>query len=176
MKASAQSPSQKPAKAKLPPAAVRSSMPSPADRGKRILLADDDPGVRESLAAALRSDGYAVFPAKDGQDALDIVSAAEVDLVLLDLNMPVKNGWDTFERLTAEHPLIPIIIITARPNQLFTALNAGVGALLEKPLDIPTLLRTMNALLAESAEARLARLAGGSKKFHYKPATESRVS
>jgi len=56
--------------------------------------------------------------------------------------MPVKNGWDTFEQLTREHPLIPVIIATARPNQLFTAINAGVGALLEKPMDIPMLLRT----------------------------------
>ena len=142
---------------------------------KRILLADDDPGVRESLAAALRSDGYAVLPAKDGQEALDMIAVSEVDLVLLDLNMPVKNGWDTFERLSTENPLTPIIIITARSNQLFTALAAGVGALLEKPLDIPTLLKTVNALLGESAEVRLARMAGMSKEFHYKPATEARV-
>jgi two-component system response regulator MprA len=136
---------------------------------KRILLADDDSGVRASLAAALRIEGYAVLPAKDGQEALDMVSASEVDLVLLDLNMPVKNGWDTFERLTAENPLTPIIIITARPNQLFTALSAGVGALLEKPLDIPTLLKTVNALLAESAEVRLARMTGRRSDFFYRP-------
>src|SRR6266404_3221133 len=84
--------------------------------------------------------------------------------------MPVKNGWDTFERLTAEHPLIPIIIATARPNQLFTALNAGVGALLEKPMEIRTLLWTMEKLLAETAEQRLARLAGKETEFHFQPA------
>ena len=137
---------------------------------KRILLADDDPGVRESLAAALRSDGYFVIPAKDGQEALDMIAVSEVDLVLLDLNMPVKNGWDTFERLTAEHPLLPVIVVTARPNQLFTAVGAGVGALLEKPLDIPTLLQTIRRLLAESAETRLARLAGREAPFHYSAA------
>jgi DNA-binding response OmpR family regulator len=137
---------------------------------KHILLADDDPGLRESLAAVLRSDGYAVLPAKDGQEALDMVSAFEVDLVLLDLNMPVKNGWDTFERLTAENPLTPIIIITARPNQLFTALSAGVGALLEKPLDISELLQTIHSLLRESSEARLRRLTGGNAPFYYQRA------
>jgi len=93
--------------------------------------------------------------------------------VLLDLNMPVKNGWDTFEQLTREHPLIPIIIATARPNQLFTALSAGVGALLEKPMDIPTLLQAMAKLLVETAEQRLARLVGKKTEFHYKPATAS---
>lgn len=141
---------------------------------KNILLADDDPGVRESLAAALHSAGYTVLPARDGQEALNLMLVADIDLVLLDLNMPVKNGWDTFEQISAKHPLVPIIIITARPNQLFTALAAGVGALLEKPMDIPTLLQTMEKLLVESAEQHLSRLAGQETNFHYAAArTES---
>src|SRR6266853_2256149 len=98
------------------------------------------------------------MPAENGQQALELASRLPVDLALLDLNMPVKNGWDTFEQLTREHPFIPIIIATARPNQLFTAMNAGVGALLEKPMEIRTLLWTMEKLLAETAEQRLARL------------------
>ena len=132
---------------------------------------DDDATVRDSLNDVLQSEGYLVIPAENGQQALDLANESSVDLVLLDLNMPVKNGWDTFEQLTREHPLIPIIIVTARPNQLFTAINAGVGALLEKPMDIPTLLRTMDKLLAESFDQRLARLAGKNSEFDYKPAT-----
>jgi len=139
--------------------------------GKRILLVDDDPTVRDSLNDVLVSEGYWVIPAENGQQALDRANKSSVDLVLLDLNMPVKNGWDTFEQLTREHPLIPIIILTARPNQLFTAINAGVGALLEKPMDIPMLLRTMETLLVETTEQRLARLAGIGTEFHYKTAT-----
>jgi DNA-binding response OmpR family regulator len=139
--------------------------------GKCILLVDDDPTVRDSLNDVLVSEGYFVIPAENGQQALNIVANAKVDLVLLDLNMPVKNGWDTFERLTAEHPLVPVIIVTARPNQFFTALGAGAGALLEKPMDIPILLRTMEKLRTESTEKRLARLAGKETEFHYKSAT-----
>jgi DNA-binding response OmpR family regulator len=86
------------------------------------------------------------------------------------LNLPGKSGWDTFERLTAENPLLAVIIITARSNQLFTALGAGVGALLEKPLDFPKLLQTIRRLLAEPAEARLARMAGNPADFHHVPA------
>jgi DNA-binding response OmpR family regulator len=142
-----------------------------APPGKRILLVDDDATVRDSLTDVLVAEGWVVIPAENGQQALDLVNTSAVDLVLLDLNMPVKNGWDTFERLTAEHPFIPIIIATARPNQIFTALNAGAGALLEKPLDIRKLLRTMEDLLAESAEQRLARLAGKLAEFHYQPGT-----
>jgi CheY-like chemotaxis protein len=136
-----------------------------------ILLADDDPTVRDSLKDVLESEGYTVIPAENGNQALDLAAALQFDLVLLDLNMPVKNGWDTFEELTRRHPLLPIIIVTARPNQLFTAVNAGVGALLEKPMAIPTLLRTMQKLLAEPADQRLARLAGKAVEFHYESGT-----
>lgn len=142
--------------------------------GKRILLVDDDPTVRDSLNDVLVAEGYLVIPAENGQQALDLAAATPVDLALLDLNMPVMNGWDTFERLTTDHPLIPIIIVTARPNQLFMALSAGVGALLEKPMDIPTLLRTIERLLAEPANQRLARLAGQKAEFHYKPSKPRR--
>jgi hypothetical protein len=64
-------------------------------------------------------------------------------------------------------PIPAVIIITARPNQLFPALGAGVGALMEKPLDFPTLLETAKRLLAEPEAARLARLAGQSLDFFY---------
>jgi DNA-binding response OmpR family regulator len=130
---------------------------------------DDDCGVRESLAGVLAEEGFLVLSAANGVEALDVASASPVDLVILDLNMPVKNGWDTFERLSAEHPLVPVIIATARPNQLFTALGAGVGALLEKPLDIPHLLTTIRRLLMESSETRLRRLIGQESSFEYMP-------
>jgi DNA-binding response OmpR family regulator len=139
--------------------------------GKRILLVDDDPTVRESLKEVLVGEGYCVIPAENGQEALDLAARLPVDLAVLDLNMPVQNGWDTFQQLTVEHPLISIIIATARPDQLFTALGAGAGALVEKPMDIPMLLRTMAKLLAESADQKLARLAGKETEFHYKAAT-----
>lgn len=139
--------------------------------GKRILLVDDDPTVRDSLKDVLVSEGYCVIPAANGQEALDLAARLPVDLAVLDLNMPVKNGWDTFQQLTLDHPLVPIIIATARPNQLFPALGAGAGALIEKPMDVPTLLHTVAKMLAESSELKLARLAGKETEFHYKSAT-----
>ena len=135
----------------------------------RILLVDDDPAVRSALAQVLAEEGYVVSCGADGEEALRIVDDS-ISLVLLDLNMPQKNGWDTFERLTARNPLVPVIIITARPNQLFTALSAGVGALMEKPLDFPVLLQTIRELLQEPDDVRLARIAGRTMDFHYRPA------
>src|SRR4030095_14871061 len=136
----------------------------------KLLLVDDDASVREMVGRVLTGAGYSTLSAANGQEALDLVATNEVDLVLLDLNLPVKNGWDTFERLTTENPFVPIIIITARPNQLFPALAAGVGALMEKPLDFPRLLETIRGLLDEAMEERLARLAGKPAEFHYLPA------
>jgi two-component system response regulator GlrR len=133
----------------------------------RILVVDDDPSVLEMLTRVLMGEDYLVLPAASGPDALRIAAATQIDLVLLDANMPGQSGWETFETLTARHPLVPVIIIAARSNQLFAALASGAGALLEKPLDFPKLLQTISNLLAEPAESRIARMAGNSSEFHY---------
>jgi CheY-like chemotaxis protein len=132
-----------------------------------ILLVDDDAAIRQILVRLLTEEDYLVLTAANGVEALVLAESAKFDLVLLDLNMPVKDGWETFEQLTASQPLMPIILITARPNQLFPALASGVGALLEKPLDFTKLFRTIHELLAEPEEMRLARLAGRSAAFNH---------
>jgi DNA-binding response OmpR family regulator len=142
--------------------------------GQKILLVDDDAAIRRFLLRVLSAEGYRVLPAANGEEALEFASAARFDLVLLDLNMPEKDGWETFEELTVEHPLLPVIVITAKPNQLFPALAAGVGALLEKPLDLTRLLQEILRLLRESRQERLARLAGRPSVFGYVPPGESR--
>ena len=161
--------SQPPPAAHLPNTMKAPSATAILGRQQQILLVDDDCGVLESLAGVLTEEGFLVRPAANGDEAIAIAGAFPVDLVILDLNMPVRSGWDTFERLSADHPLLPIIIATARPLQLFTALSAGVCALLEKPLDIPYLLKTIRRLLAEPSEIRLRRLLGQEAPFHYRP-------
>jgi len=136
---------------------------------KKILLVDDDPAIRKMLGMLLTGEGYSVLLAVDGSESIQVVRATDVDLVLLDLNMPGMDGWQTYEQLAAESPLLPIVVITARPNQSFTALAAGIGALLEKPLDLPKLFLTIRDLLEEPDETRLARVAGRPSEFHYVP-------
>lgn len=142
---------------------------TPHQRKEKILLVDDEPAIRRILTRLLTGEGYNVLPATDGAEALEFVSHAEFDLVLLDLNMPGLDGWDTFEQLTSKHPLLPVIVITARPNQRFTALAAGIGALMEKPLDFQKLFQTIRGLLDEPEDVRIARLAGRPSEFHYVP-------
>ncbi len=121
----------------------------------KVLLVDDDVPVLAALSGLLRAEGYDVIAAFDGQDALQkFHTIGGADIVLLDLNMPVQGGWETFNRLTALDPHLPIIVITARPDQHTLAAAAGVSALLEKPLDIPLLLETMRQLLAPPIAAR----------------------
>jgi len=135
--------------------------------GNRILVVDDDASVREMLARVLVGEGYLVWSAADETVACEIAGAEKIDLALLDLNMPGKDGWHIFERLAAENPLLTVIIITARSNQLFTALGAGVAALLEKPLNFTKLLQTIDRLLAEPVASRRARMAGDLADFQY---------
>ncbi|MEI7938946.1 MAG: response regulator [Verrucomicrobiota bacterium] len=136
---------------------------------KNILVVDDDPQVRESLRKVLQAEGYEVMLAANGQEGLEQFDSQHIDLLLLDLNLPAKSGWDLFERFSSTNPLLPIIIITGRHNQYNLAAAAGVGALMEKPLDVPLLFQTIAALLVEPAEARLKRLVGLNNDVRYAP-------
>ncbi len=134
--------------------------PKPANgtTRKRLLIADDDDAIRKSLARVLEEENYEVVLARSGQEAASQFLHAEPDLVLLDLNMPEKDGWQAFELMEKLRPFVPVIIITARPNQFEHAAKLGIDALMEKPLDLPLLLQTINGLLNESEGARIARL------------------
>jgi two-component system, response regulator FlrC len=140
-----------------------------------VLLVDDDHAVRQSLGRALRSEGYAVIEAVNGQDALAKLAESTVDLVLLDLNMPVVNGWDTLDQIKEINPFLPVIVITARPNQHHAAARAGVAAVLEKPLALPVLLDLMGRTVAETVEARRRRLAN-QETLHVAPAAGAQVN
>ncbi|MEI6392151.1 MAG: response regulator [Verrucomicrobiota bacterium] len=136
---------------------------------KRILIVDDDLQIRESLRKLLRAEGYEVVLATSGQEGFDKFDQENTDLLLLDLNLPGCSGWDVFGTITSLNPFLPIIIITGRDNQRELAAGAGVGALMEKPLDVPVLLQTITGLLAESAEKRLRRLVGLDGQVRYAP-------
>jgi len=143
----------------IPVLVVHTPEPSVAGQTpKHILLADDDPGIREMLGRVLQSEGYLVTTAATGLQAFNRFAKAPPDLVLLDLNMPEQDGWEAFGRMCTKHPLVPVIIITARPHQQAQAIEFGVDALMEKPLDLPVLLKAINDLLKETETERTKRL------------------
>ena len=126
--------------------------------GPRVLLVDDDRSVLEALGGVIEAEGFEVVRAANGHEALQKFRQQSMDIVLLDLNMPVKGGWDTFEGLTTINPLLPIVIITARADANSEAAARGITAFMQKPLDIPLLLEKMRDLLAEPAAKRLLRV------------------
>jgi|SoiMethySBSTD1v2_1073268.scaffolds.fasta_scaffold590212_2 CheY-like chemotaxis protein len=122
-----------------------------------ILVVDDDQNIRDSLAEVLLSENYAVRLAADGREAVRQFLQGPPDLILLDLNMPDINGWQAFQIMAELYPYVPVIFITARASEAVRAAQPDISVLMEKPLDIPSLLDTIRQLLALPDTARFAR-------------------
>ena len=114
-----------------------------SNRKLRILVVDDENGVRTSLAANLELDGYDVMEAADGYRALELVREYEFDLVITDMMMPGLNGLDTFRGIKKLRPDAVVMIITAFAGQelLDDALNEGAYTVVFKPVNVDRLLR-----------------------------------
>ena len=119
------------------------------DAAPRILFAEDDPGVREALARALRFEGYDVQTAKDGGEALQQVGENVPDLLVLDVMMPYVDGLDVCRRVRDKHRLLPILMLTARHeiSDRVAGLDAGADDYLAKPFALDELLARIRALL-----------------------------
>ena len=106
----------------------------------QILVVDDDPDILEALSEILEAEGYEVDRARHGQEALARIDQRRPDLILLDLMMPVMDGWE-FLRLQQRDPKIarvPVIILSALDQARIG--DVGAAAALKKPLDFDRLL------------------------------------
>ena len=101
-----------------------------------LLVIDDEPMVRESLASCLEDQGYAVLQASDGRQGLEICSLERPALVFTDLRMPVIDGFEVVERLTRELPEIPTIAMSGVGNvgEAIRAIHLGAWAYITKPI------------------------------------------
>src|SRR5213080_646508 len=122
---------------------------------KSILLIEDDLMVRQALGQALAVENYHVVPAANRHEALREVGQRQIDIVLLDLNPRGENGWETFQHLTALQPNLPVVAMTARPEQA-NSKTQRVDVLLEKPIDLEVLIRTLNKLSSQTSRASAA--------------------
>lgn len=105
-----------------------------------VLVVDDDPDILELMSEALVGQGYRVTTAKHGEEALERVAAEEPRVILLDMRMPVMDGW-TFARVLRERHgrSIPLVVVTAAENSELRASEVGAERHLGKPFELDEL-------------------------------------
>jgi len=116
-----------------------------------ILVVDDDPAIRRTLAAELKAEGYAVSEAADGREALASFAREEPDLVLTDLAMPVSDGFDVVSGVRRAGPT-PVLVLSVRgaDGDKIRALDLGADDYVTKPFSLPELLARVRAHLRRS--------------------------
>jgi CheY-like chemotaxis protein len=121
-----------------------------------ILIVEDNEMNRDMLSRRLARKGYEVLIAVDGEKGVAVARASVPDLILMDMSLPVMDGWEATRRLKADRALmkIPIIALTAHAmaNDREKAIEAGCDDYDTKPIELPRLLGKMEALLAAVPE------------------------
>ena len=119
-----------------------------------ILLVDDEDSVQSLLTYPLERDGFRVVSARDGEEALRLFAAEQIDLVVLDIMLPKLDGLEVCKRLRAESS-VPIIMLTARDDEFDTVLGLELGAddYITKPFSIREFRSRVRALLRRAGTA-----------------------
>lgn len=122
---------------------------------RKILLVEDEPGLRMTLSDRLRNEGYEVETADDGDEGFRKAASGEFDLVVLDVMLPGRSGFDVCRDLRQSGTAIPVLMLTARGETIDKVLGLKIGAddYLTKPFEMPELLARIEALLRRSAAA-----------------------
>jgi two-component system, OmpR family, KDP operon response regulator KdpE len=117
-------------------------------RARRVLVADDEPGILMYVGANLKAQGYEVVTARDGQAALEAAALQPPDVIVLDLAMPVLDGYETLQRLR-EWTLAPVIVLSAHADEVdkVRALDLGADDYLTKPFGVDELLARVRVAL-----------------------------
>lgn len=118
-----------------------------------ILVADDESDIRSLVKISLEESGYEVVEARDGGEAWAALNAERIDLAILDVMMPVLDGFNLLRRLR-EHSTLPVIFLSARSEDMDKILGLGLGAddYLTKPFSVAELLARVGAQLRRSGE------------------------
>ena len=120
---------------------------------QRILVVDDEPNIVHLARLYLERDGYQVLAVGDGQDALDTIVTEKPDLVVLDVMLPSVDGFEVCRRLRAQDNTVPIIMVTARDDDIDKILGLELGAddYLTKPFNPRELVARVKAVLRRGA-------------------------
>ena len=119
----------------------------------KLLLVEDNEMNRDMLSRRLKRKGYEVVTAEDGQQGVDMASSVSPDLILMDMSLPVIDGWEATRQIKAADATraIPIIALTAHAmvGDRQKAMDAGCNEYDTKPVELPRLLGKIKALLGE---------------------------
>ncbi len=115
----------------------------------RILIVDDEGNIRRMVASLLNAEGYATLEAETGEAAIEKMAAQEADAVLLDLALPGMSGLDVLERITADWPEVPVVMMSGQATlgDAVKATRLGAFQFLEKPLTPEAILITLQSAL-----------------------------
>ncbi|MFY9341971.1 MAG: response regulator transcription factor [Planctomycetota bacterium] len=123
--------------------------------GKRtVLVVEDDAAIRRGLVDTLQFGGYAVIACADGQEGLDVALSAQLDLLILDVMVPRRDGFAILAEVRRARPALPVILVTARgaePDRV-RGLETGADDYVVKPFSAKELLARITAVLRRSAE------------------------
>ena len=119
--------------------------------GKKVLVADDEPNIVTALEFLLQRNGYEAYIARNGDEALELVEQHQPDLVLLDVMMPLKSGYEVCQRMRerTDWRHIKIIMLTAkgRDVEMSKGLSIGADLYITKPFSTQELMAKINGLL-----------------------------
>jgi two-component system OmpR family response regulator len=117
-----------------------------------ILIVDDEPGVRDLLRDALEIAGYETQLASNGAEALDQLRRHHADLCIVDINMPLMNGFEFLERLRTHDTQTPVLMLSARdsPEDVARGLRFGADDYVRKPFGLEEILLRIKAILRRS--------------------------
>lgn len=122
---------------------------------KRVLIVDDEPNILISLEFLMKREGYEVQVARDGEEGLAAASAWRPDLILLDVMMPRKNGFDVCQAIRADpelaHTCIVMLTAKGRDTDVTKGLALGANAYITKPFATKDLVQRVRDLLGERA-------------------------
>jgi DNA-binding response OmpR family regulator len=124
------------------------------------LIAEDDPRVASLLERGLRANGYSTFLADDGEQAQRLGLTGDFDLMILDMGLPERDGFQVLQGLRARGQTLPVIVLTGRPERVAAAcLEAGADDYMRKPFHFDELLARVRMRLRAKAELdRLGRI------------------